>query len=190
MNLQTLADAFVHVATTPREAVLLLLLLVAAVIDVRSYRVPNALTVAGMLLGLLVGTFDSPVPYRGFLHSLGGLVTGLSCLLPLHALKVMGAGDVKLMAVVGAFVGLPDVLPALVFIFLAGGATALGYSLLPGIGRRVVSNLSVAVRAVVTTGFSGARAAAPGLTSAARLPYAVCIGLGTATFLVARQVAA
>ena len=48
-------------------------------------------------------------------------MTGLALLLPLWLLRVMGAGDVKLMAAVGAVVGVPGVLYAVLWSFIFGG---------------------------------------------------------------------
>jgi prepilin peptidase CpaA len=92
----------------PRTGVLFALLVVASVSDYRSYRIPNWLTVSGMAFGLIYNTAYPLMPGAGFRWSLGGLVLGLLTMLPLYVLKAMGAGDVKLMAMVGAFLGVPE----------------------------------------------------------------------------------
>ena len=88
-----------------RIAVLVVLLVAAAVIDYRTMRIPNWLTVGGMVAGLVLGTVMALRPLDGLLAALGGAGTGLVILLPLYALRVMGAGDVKLMAMVGRVPG-------------------------------------------------------------------------------------
>ena len=97
--------------------VLVLLLIVAAAIDVRTMRIPNWLTVTGAVMGL---GLSAAIPWQelgprwaldGFLWALGGMAAGLVLLLPLYALHVMGAGDVKLMGMVGAFVGMQQIVP-------------------------------------------------------------------------------
>ncbi|HEU4352940.1 MAG TPA: prepilin peptidase, partial [Burkholderiales bacterium] len=84
---------------SPRTGTLMALLVVAAVIDVRSGRVPNWLVFGGALYALIYNTI-SPLYARdiGVLFSLGGLAVGLAALLPAYLFRVMGAGDVKLMA--------------------------------------------------------------------------------------------
>src|ERR1700751_5852906 len=78
-------------------------LIEAAIIDGRSLRVPNWLTYH-FLLGGLVFAFargGSPLLF----YSLAGALVGLFSLLPLYAIGGMGAGDVKLMAGLGAWIG-------------------------------------------------------------------------------------
>src|SRR5688500_13934209 len=77
---------------------LAMLVIAAAVIDVQSLRIPNWLTVGGMVLGLAWNTAVASASLAGFLWALGGLAVGLVVLLPFYAVRVMGAGDVKLMA--------------------------------------------------------------------------------------------
>ena len=103
--------------------VLVALLLLAAVIDWRTYRIPNWLTVSGMVVGLLYNSIG-PSPASGFWLALAGLGVGLVMLLPLYVLRVMGAGDVKLMAMVGAFLAVPGVIYAALYSLIAGGIVA------------------------------------------------------------------
>ena len=74
-----------------------------AVSDVRTRRIPNALTASGMLAGLAVNTLSRGAP--GFFDSLTGLVLSGVVLLAPFALGGIGGGDVKMMAAVGAIVG-------------------------------------------------------------------------------------
>jgi prepilin peptidase CpaA len=75
----------------------------AAWIDGRQLRVPNWMTYPLMLTGLIYGGWTGG--WDGLGHSLVGMVVGLACLLPLYSVGGMGAGDVKLMAGMGAWVG-------------------------------------------------------------------------------------
>lgn len=80
-----------------------LVLIVAAYIDGKELRVPNWITfpmvLTGLVYSLCVGGFG------GLGAGLLGMAVGLLCLLPLYAVGGMGAGDVKLMAGVGAWLG-------------------------------------------------------------------------------------
>jgi prepilin peptidase CpaA len=103
-------------------AVLALGLGAAVFTDVRTRRIPNWLTgaIVGAAFGLAFG--GGPVtPMRALL----GLVVGLALMLPGHVIGATGAGDVKLMAAVGAVVG-PDVIfRAFLYSAVAGGVLAV-----------------------------------------------------------------
>jgi prepilin peptidase CpaA len=77
--------------------------LVAAVIDVFTHRIPNNLLAPALVLALLTGTATGGV--MGLMLSLAGLAIGFAMLLPIYSMGAMGAGDVKLLAVAGAFLG-------------------------------------------------------------------------------------
>lgn len=78
-------------------------LIVAAYIDGKELKVPNWITFPMVLAGIVYSTWVGG--WAGLGASLLGMVVGLLCLLPLYSVGGMGAGDVKLMAGVGAWVG-------------------------------------------------------------------------------------
>jgi prepilin peptidase CpaA len=86
-------------------AVLLAVLIAAAIYDVRYRRIPNWLTVSGVLLGLAINAVIGESGGRGILFALAGLGVAFGMYMVLYILRAMGAGDVKLMAAVGALVG-------------------------------------------------------------------------------------
>lgn len=77
------------------------ILILAAWIDGKELKVPNWITFPMVLSGLVY----SAVAGDGLGAGLQGMCCGLLCLLPLYAVGGMGAGDVKLMAGIGAWVG-------------------------------------------------------------------------------------
>ena len=79
------------------------ILILAAWIDGQELKVPNWITFPMVLSGLMYSTAAGG--FDGFLAGLTGMCCGLICLLPLYAVGGMGAGDVKLMAGIGAWVG-------------------------------------------------------------------------------------
>jgi prepilin peptidase CpaA len=116
---------------------------------------------------------------------LAGLGAGLALMLPLHLLRAMGAGDVKLMAMVGAFIGPGAVLTATLYTLLAGGLLSLAFMLGRGVAAQTVANIRFMLTdwAVRAGSGQGARLA-PLQATAARLPYAVAIALGTGAALL------
>src|SRR5690242_564869 len=108
--------------------------LAAAVWDLRTRRIPNVLTFGGTLVALLLHGYMGGLSGVGL--SLAGWAVGLALFFPFFALGGLGAGDVKLLAAVGALVGpLPAVWVAL-FTMIAGGVMAILVASYSGYLRR------------------------------------------------------
>lgn len=180
-------------------ALLPMVLLLLAVVweDVKRQRIPNRLVFLGAGLGLMLNTFlpegfgfVSHAPGGvGFLNATAGLASGLVTLLPMYLVRVMGAGDVKLMAMVGAFLGLNDILGAILATFLAGGVLSLGFAWKTGVLRRTLQN----IRFIVCSGaVKIAGGSVPTIEdtpeSAGRFPYAVAIAVGTVGYLAWKSI--
>ncbi|MBZ5576638.1 MAG: A24 family peptidase [Acidobacteriia bacterium] len=119
---------------------LMVMVLTAAVYDVRFRRIPNWITVSGVVIGLGLNTFL----YRGLpglVFSLKGLALGFGLYFLLYALHAMGAGDVKMMAAVGALVGWEDWFAIFVLTALLGGILAGLVMLLRGRVKKTIWNL-------------------------------------------------
>jgi prepilin peptidase CpaA len=174
----------------PRTAVLIALLIAAALIDIKSNRIPNWLVFGGALFGLVYnGFFPAFERESGWLLAIEGLGVGLGMLLPFYMLRAMGAGDVKLMAMVGAFLGPWHTFMAVLATFLAGGVLAIGFLIAKGSLRRGLLNiflighgamLDVAVRSKPVLALDAN-------VSAGKLPYGVAIAAGTISYLVLKQ---
>ncbi|MCO4757879.1 MAG: prepilin peptidase [Oceanospirillaceae bacterium] len=102
---------------------LLLVLVVAALIDLRRNRIPNWLTFSTFGIGLSLQLIF--LGSDGLINGLSGAGVGLALLLPFFLMGGMGAGDVKLMAAVGCFIGMTPVLLATAFSLLLAGGYAL-----------------------------------------------------------------
>jgi prepilin peptidase CpaA len=173
----------------PRYSVLFTLLLLASISDCRSYRIPNWLTLGGTAFALAYSVAVPFSPRLGFGWALGGMALGLCFMLPLYVLGVMGAGDVKLMAMVGAFLGLYSTLYAVLFVFAVGGFAAVVYAVWSRSLVRMAGNVRRAVQTMAFSTLAGLRPAAamPSGASIGRMPYAVSISLGTLAYVLAQQ---
>ncbi|MBI1373301.1 MAG: hypothetical protein GC159_11275 [Phycisphaera sp.] len=86
------------------------MLIASAIIDIRTRKVPNALTVTAALLGILWATLSGALDASQAAHSAWdglqlstfGLVAGLIPFAAMFALGLVGGGDVKVMAAAGA----------------------------------------------------------------------------------------
>ncbi len=173
----------------PRTAVLFILLVMASVSDYRTYKIPNWLTLSGIVFALI---YNTAVPFyrdHGFLWALGGLMIGFLIMLPCYALRIMGAGDVKLMAMVGAFLGVADTLHAVIFSFIVGGIAALGFALFNKSLVRMLGNVKSVTQMMMLSVIGGFR---PDVQieagkSVGKLPYGICISIGTVAYVVAKQ---
>ncbi|NMM78544.1 prepilin peptidase [Acidovorax sp. SRB_24] len=185
----SLMELLVALIKDPRTAVLFIFLVAASVNDYRTYKIPNWLTVSGIIFGLI---YSAIVPFsrdHGFFWALGGLVLGFLIMLPLYALRVMGAGDVKLMAMVGAFLGVTDILYAVIFSFIVGGIAALAFALYAKALVRMLLNVKDTVQMVVISAVGGFKPEVQidAQKSVGKLPYGICISIGTMTYAVAKQ---
>jgi prepilin peptidase CpaA len=164
------------------------LLLLACASDLRSRRIPNRLILTGMLLGLVFqfladrtsGVFTASWGGHGLLQALYGLLLGLGLFLPFYLIRGLGAGDVKLLAMIGAWLGPQAIFNAALLTMVMGGVLALGAALWQRSLRQVVSNVWFMLTHMLATAGTGQRAAleAPASTTG-RLPYAVAIAAGT-----------
>lgn len=173
------------------------LLLGAAWRDVESHRIPNRLVFFGIGLGLLLNSmlpegygFISSLPgASGFWKALAGLGLGLVIMLPMYVLRALGAGDVKLMAMVGAFLGPNATIGAILSTFIVGGILTLLVVALNRTPRLFAKNLretfmGALIKATVFHELPKVDAAT---VAAGKLPYAVAIALGTVLYAVLEQ---
>lgn len=169
-----------------RMVVLIALLVIAATIDYRSHRIPNVLVLVGMVFGVLYNTVVPPAPHAGYWWPLQGLALGLMAFLPLYLIGVMGAGDVKLVAMVGAIIGPVDVLWAVLYTMIVGGVLSIVMVLARGTTQRLLSNFLTLFQLTYLDAGTGVR---PNLhiderASAGKLPYGVAIAIGTIGYLL------
>ena len=153
-------------------------LLLAVHQDLTRMRIPNWLTLPGLLLALCLGGLAGGL--EGLLHAACGAAVALAILLPPFAFRAIGAGDVKACMVLGALWGPAVFLPAFGWMIAAGGLLALALLAIRGeLGALLVRWARSATATVLTrriTYFGPAHGAATGL------PFAVCMALGAAAY--------
>jgi len=146
----------------------LVILAIATLVDHRSHKLPNILTFGGAIFALILHWSLNGAP--GLLLAVTGWITCLLCFLPFYAMRGMAAGDVKLIAAVGAFIGPGPGLAAAMFSLLAGGALSL---------------ISIAASCGPTVFFAGNwRSEAFRLALKRRIPYAGAVAAGTSFLLL------
>ena len=146
--------------------------LVATVVDIRTRRIPNVLTAAMATVGAgLAATGISGLSVWG---SVLGLVVGLLLMMPGHLLGATGAGDVKLMAAIGAIVGPALVISAFLFSAIAGGVLAVAVAITR---RRLSATLAGTGRLIATP--SGAKQEIRSAPAAHRFAYGPAIAVGS-----------
>ncbi|WP_256449078.1 A24 family peptidase [Marinobacterium weihaiense] len=152
-------------------ALLILVLMLAVILDWRFNKIPNWLTLCLLGIGLALNYLLLPTSAVHF--GLQGVGIGLLFLLPFYLTGGMGAGDVKLMAAIGSFIGPSAVLMAAAFSLVIGGCVAVYMILRSGelvsLYRRYL--VMVTTRTLIP--------AEVGSVARRRFPFSLSIVLGT-----------
>jgi prepilin peptidase CpaA len=123
------------------RVLLIVVVLVAAFFDIRQHRIPNWLTLPGTLLGIALNGFLFET--SGLWYSFKGMGLAFAVYFILYLLRGMGAGDVKLMAAVGAAAGPTNWLGILFLTALIGGVAALALAASKGRMRKTFQNMGL-----------------------------------------------
>ena len=118
----------------------------AAVIDIRTRRVPNALTGATVAAGVAIAT--AGIGTTGIVAAIAGGLVGLALLLPGYIWGGTGGGDVKLLAALGTLLGPDRIIVAFFATAISGGLIALATALL----RRRFRNEAFAYAPAIAVG--------------------------------------
>lgn len=174
------------------EILVAVLVLVAAAYDIRYRRIPNWLTLSGVITGLIVNAFvQTPAPavlsFGGLLFALKGLVLAFVVNFILWILHARGAGDVKLMAAVGSLVGWQDWFWIFIVSSVIGGVAAVVLSLARGRLKKTLWNVGFILSEMKhgRPAYLGSEELDVQSNKGLRLPQGVMIAAGTLLFLIA-----
>jgi prepilin peptidase CpaA len=149
---------------------------IAGAWDVSTRRVPNLLTFGAGALALVYSAMHDGG--GGLLSSVLGCLTGLALFFPLFALGGMGAGDVKLAAAFGAWLGPSGAFWTAIWAALIGGGLAVAVAISRGYLRQAVRNVYLLIGVWYTAGIGPTEGMTLADSKGPRLAYAVPIALG------------
>lgn len=153
--------------------------------DLSQRKIPNILIVVGIIVGTAVQV--QLMGSEGFVDALGGLGVGLAILMPGYLMGTTGAGDVKLMAAIGTFLGPYNIFLAGLASIAMGGAIALGFmalSFLSSSSQSPWQRYGLMFKTLFHTGRPIYLTPAEGEVMGRKFPFAVSIALGTTLFLI------
>jgi prepilin peptidase CpaA len=160
-----------------------LLALLAAWTDFRSRRIPNWLTVSGLVVGIALNA--GAAGWMGLKASLLGAGLGLLLLLPLVFLRALGAGDWKLAGALGAFVGPGVLLNLLLGSVFVAGIMAAALIIYKGRVRQALRNIGHMMASLLTFHLPGAEVSLDNPDSL-KVPYGMALGFTVVAYGIAR----
>ena len=128
---------------------LTIILVIAAINDIRLRRIPNWLTYPAMIVAVVYHTGMKGL--GGLLFSMEGLGVGIAIMLVIYLVGGTGAGDVKLMGAIGAFLGPKSVLSAFLFTSIVGGVYAIVLLVLNGYLRKTIKRYWLIIKSFFLT---------------------------------------
>ena len=157
------------------------LLALACISDLRARRIPNVLTMSTAAGAVIFHFATGGWSAAGW--SLAGLLLGGTLFFPMFALRGMGAGDVKLLAAIGAWLGPGQVVTVALATSIAGGVIAVLVALGYGYLRTALTNLYLVLVHWRVAGVRPLPAVTLERGSGPRLAYAFPIAIGTVVTL-------
>jgi prepilin peptidase CpaA len=157
--------------------VALMLAIAAAVWDVRQHRIPNWLTLPGIVAGIVLRS--ALLGWKGFSSAVAGCVLAGGVLLLFYMIRAMGAGDVKLMAAIGSLVGPGQAMNIVLATAICGGVIGIVYALYCGRMWSTVKNVASILKFHALAGVQTHPEFNLDNPEVLRVPYGLAIALGT-----------
>ena len=159
----------------------------AGVLDWRYRRIPNWLTVPGLLAGIAVNAFAEGWP--GAKSALLGAGLGLLVLLPFVLIKALGAGDWKLIGAIGACLGPTRLIAILLGSMFVAGIMAMVLIVYKGRTREAIGNMGRMLRALLTLRLPGPEVSLDN-PNAVKIPFGVAVAFTVLLFGMRRALGA
>ncbi len=156
----------------------------ACICDLRCRRIPNLLTFGAALLAFVAHVIVGGA--AGITVSAAGWLLGIALFFPFFALGGLGAGDVKLLGALGAWLGPSSILFVALYTTLAGGVIAMIVALKSGYLTRALRNLKFLATFWMTVGLKPAEGLTLADADAPRVAYAVPMLVGLVVTLWTR----
>jgi prepilin peptidase CpaA len=162
---------------SPNDTIAIGVAVVACAFDLHSRRIPNLLTLGAAAAAFVLAAVHGLPTFES---TLIGWLIGLALWLPVYALGGMGAGDVKLIAAIGAWLGPLGAVHAALYSAVVGAVMALVVALANGYLREACANVRLLVTHWCVAGLSPQRQLTLEGTRGPRLAYALPTLVGTA----------
>jgi len=151
------------------------LVLVAAAIDIATRKIPNTLTYPAIIIALVLGSLS-----LGITSSVAGLLVAAVPALLLFAFGSLGGGDVKLLAAVGAGLGVPLIIDGWLYILFCAVVVGFLQILIAGRLQQITRSFVVACRSLIYPGVP-----ADSASRDFKMPFAVPIAGGVICAMIA-----
>jgi len=164
-------------------AFFLLFAAVAGVMDWRSRRIPNWLTVSGLIFGIAINALMRGWP--GAKASVLGACLGLGLLLPFVLIRSLGAGDWKLVGALGAFVGPQNLIALLFFAIVAAGCMAVILIIWKGRVQTTLRNIGRMLGSLLSFHLPGSEVSLDNPESL-KIPFGVAVAIAAVIYTADR----
>ncbi len=170
------------------NAILLIVLTICLITDVRQRKIYNIITFPAIAVGLILN--GSLYGMEGLLDSLKGIGIVMAVLILPFMMGGIGAGDVKLLMVVGALKGVGFTFEAILTTFIVGGLVAVILIIKRGMWREVFGRLTANLYLIVAVPVFKRQVNEENIFKAQEkyaFPYGVAIFIGTTFVLLSTR---
>jgi len=158
-------------------AILTVILVLSTITDIQNHKIPNVLSLGGIVIGLTYLSFSQGLD--GLIFGLQGMGLGFILFLPFYMMRGMAAGDVKLMAAVGAFVGPKLAVAAVAGTLISGAVLAIAYAIYIGGASVLLQRYGSMAKVMLSTHQLTYFKPTESDAGSKRFPYAAAILVGT-----------
>lgn len=174
-----------HVVSSTALWPTVLVVLIAAAIDLRTQRIPNWLSMPFLMGGLVAA--GSGRGWSGLGVSLIGVIAAAAAVGVFCYLGAMGMGDLKLFAGIGAWLGPSQLFTALLYTGVAGGVIAVCWALTGGFLVQTMRSTASLIASLTRDGLRPHETIILSNPLSRRMPYAPAIAIGTICSFLGRH---